>query len=219
MRMVSVMRVAARFVVYVGFMIVRVAVLMRVAVAFVAMLMLVRMLMPMMLAEHLLRQRIVFGESLVVAMLVTAAIRARLGLKRHRHLIDGCSDALQHIGENRIEFELQIIRADFNRRMTIAEVIRGARERQRIFRADHEHGFRCGDHAHEAAVVGDQHIAVAQNSAARQQHRHFLAVIERGREAALATFVERECQGRRALDQHGRELQMRCKQFVECAHD
>src|SRR4051812_46342166 len=102
MRMVRVMRVAARFVVYVAFVIVRMAVIVRVAVTFVAVIMIVRTLMPMMLAEHLLRQRIVFGESLVVAMLVTAAIRARLGLKRHRHLIDGCSDALQHIGENRI---------------------------------------------------------------------------------------------------------------------
>ena len=171
-----------------------------------------------MLAEHLLRERIIFGEALVMPVLVPAAIRAGFRLKRHGRLSDRCADALQHVGEHRIVFELQIIRADFHRRMAIAEVIRRARQRQRIFRAHHEHRFGRRDHAHEAAVVGDQHVAVAQHGAARQQHGHFLAVIERGREAAFAALVESERQRRCALEQHRRELQMRGKQLVEGAH-
>ena len=146
MRMVMVMRVAARFVVDVAF----VPVIVRVAMpVFVIM----RMLMPMMLAEHLLRQCVVFGERLVVAVLMAAAVRAGLRLERHRNLIDRRADTLQHIGQHRIVFELQIIRADFHRRMTIAQVIRRARERQRVFRTDHQHGFRCGDYSHETAIV------------------------------------------------------------------
>ena len=128
MRMAVMMPVAARFVVYVivVFGVVRmvVAVVMvkrvtvRVAVAgfmirvimsvlvlvlvtmtvFVWVAMVMRMLMPMMLVEYLLGERIVFSEGLIVTMLVTTAIRARFRLERHRHLIHACTDALQHIG-------------------------------------------------------------------------------------------------------------------------
>jgi hypothetical protein len=219
MRMVVMMPVAARFVV--GVIVVAmvvtvlVAVVMRVAMG---MIMIVRVLMPMMFAEHLLRERIVFREGLVVTMLVTAAIRAGFRLERHRHLIHACANALQHIGEHRIVFELQIIRADFNGRMTIAEVIRGKRQRQHIFRADDQHRFGRGDDAHQSAVVGDQHIAVAQHGTAWQQQRDFFAVVERGRKTALTTVVEGERQGRRAFHQHRCQFQMRRDQFVESAH-
>lgn len=132
-----------------------------------ATLMSMRMPRPMMLTEHLLRERIVFGEGLVVTMLVSAAIRARFGLERQRYLLDRRADAHEHIGKHRIVFELQIIGADFHRRMTIAEVIRGARERQRIRSAYVKHSFMRGNDTHETAIVGDEHVAVVQHGAAR----------------------------------------------------
>ncbi|MGF6995018.1 hypothetical protein P3T25_003384 [Paraburkholderia sp. GAS32] len=88
-------------------------------------------------------------------MLVTAAIRAGFRLKWHRHLINACADALEHIGQHRIVFKLQIIRADLDRRVTIAEMISGARQRQRISSADNQHGFRRGDHAHQTTIISD----------------------------------------------------------------
>lgn len=144
---------------------VRMRVLMQVPMRMRATLMGMRM--PMMLTEHLLRERIVFGEGLVVTMLVSAAIRARFGLERQRYLLDRRADAHEHIGKHRIVFELQIIGADFHRRMTIAEVIRGARERQRIRSAYVKHGFMRGNDTHETAIVGDEHVAVVQHGAAR----------------------------------------------------
>lgn len=190
-----VMPVAARFVVHMIGVVVVVVVRMLMAVVMIVrmtlrrvampMLMVVTMLMPMMLAEHLLRERVVLGEGFVVSMLMAAAIRAGFRLERHRNLIDGRADALEHIGKHRIVFELQIIGADFHWRVAIAEVISGASQSQRIFRTHVEHRFRRGDDAHEATVVGDQYIAVAQHSAARQQQRDFFAAIERGREPAL----------------------------------
>jgi hypothetical protein len=101
-------------------------------------------------------------------MLVTTAVRARFRLERHRHLIHACADALQHIGQHRIIFKLQIIRTDFDRCMTIAEVISGARQSQRIFRADNQHGFGSSDYAHQTTIISDQNIAVAQHCTARQ---------------------------------------------------
>ena len=103
MRMVVMMRVAAGFVVHVAFVTVIVCMVMTVLIS-VAVLMIMRM--PMMLAEHLLRQRVIFGKGLVVPVLVAAAIRARFGLKRHGNLIDRRADALEHIGQHRIVFEL-----------------------------------------------------------------------------------------------------------------
>ena len=101
-------------------------------------------------------------------MLVTTTIRARFRLERHRHLIHARADTLQHIGQHRIVFKLQIIRTDFNGRMTIAEVISGTRQRQRIPGARNQHGFRSGDYAYQTAIISDQNIAVAQHRAARQ---------------------------------------------------
>lgn len=140
---------------------------MRMRATLMSMSMSMRMPRPMMLTEHLLRERIVFGEGLVVTMLVSAAIRTRFGLERQRYLLDRRADAHEHIGEHRIVFELQIIGADFHRRMTIAEVIRGARERQRIRSAYVKHGFMRGNDTHETAIVGDEHVAVVQHGAAR----------------------------------------------------
>jgi len=45
-------------------------------------------IVPVMLVEYLLRERVVFAERLVVAVLVSAAVRARFGLERLRFMRD-----------------------------------------------------------------------------------------------------------------------------------
>lgn len=184
----------------------------------VPIIMAMRMLMPMMLAKHLLCERVVLGERRIVPMPMAAAIGARLGLERQRGALHGSAQAPQHVFEHRVRFELQIIRAHFYGRMPVAEVIRGARERQRVRGAHEQHGFRGGHDAHEPAVVGHQHVAVGEHGAARQHERHFFAVVERCGEAAFAARVVGQRERGRALDEYGRELQMRGKAFVEGAH-
>ena len=110
----------------------------RVTVCMIVLLMpmIVRMRMSMMLAIYLLRERIVLSEGLVMTMPMTAAIRARFRLERHLDLIDRSAQTFEHIREYRVVFELQVIRADFDGRVPVAQVIRGACERQHIGRAN-----------------------------------------------------------------------------------
>ncbi len=172
----------------------------------------------MMLAIHLLCERIVFGKCLVVTMPVTAAIRARFRLERHVDMIDASAEALEHIGEHRIVFELQIICADFDGRVPVAEVIRGPCQRERIGRTHIQHRFRRRDHADQRAIAGNEHIAVAQHRAARQHERDLFAVVECDGKTALAACIKRECERRCTLDQNGRKFDMCAQQLVDRSH-
>lgn len=146
----------------------------------------------LMLAIELLRERIVFAKALVVTVLVAAAIRARFRRKRLRFARDRRADTPEHVFQHGVGFELQMIRVNFDRRVPVAEMVSGAHQRERIHRAHDEHVLRRRDHAHEAAVIGDEHVAIGEHRAARHDQRDVLAVIERGGEAALAARIEGE---------------------------
>jgi hypothetical protein len=154
---------------------VRVPVIVRVSVMFI---------------EDLLRERIVLYKRLVVPVFVTAAIRTRFRLERRRRVIHMRAQTLQHVFEHGISFQFQLLRGHFHRRVAIAQVVCGARQRNGIVGVYNQHILRRSDHAHQAAVVGNQHVAVAQHRAARQHQRHFLAVIQRGGQPALAAVIE-----------------------------
>ena len=180
-----------------------------------SMIMIVRV--PVMFIEDLLRERIVLYKRLVMPMLVPAAIRARLGLKRSARVIHMRAQTLEHVFQHRIGFEFQLPRGDFHRRVPVAQVVRGARQRNGIVGMHDQHIlFRC-NHAHQAAVVGDQHVAVAQHRAARQHQRHFLTVIQRSGQTALATVIEGKGERGRAFDQWCGKF--RFNTFVDRAHE
>jgi hypothetical protein len=181
----------------------------------VSMIVIVRV--SVMFIEDLLRERVVLYKRLVMPMLVTAAIRARLRLERRRRVIHMRAQTLQHVFQHRIGFQFQLSRSHFHRRVTIAQVVRGARQRNRIVSVYNQHILRRCKHAHEAAVVGDQHVTVAQHRAARQHQRNLLTVIQGGGQATLAAVIEGKGQGRRAFDQ--RCGQFRFDTFVNRAHE
>ena len=181
---------------------VRVPVIVRVSVMFI---------------EDLLRERIVLYKRLVVPVFVTAAIRTRFRLERRRRVIHMRAQTLQHVFEHGISFQFQLPRGHFHRRVAIAQVVCGARQRNGIVGVYNQHILRRSDHAHQAAVVGNQHVAVAQHRAARQHQRHFLAVIQRGGQPALAAVIEGKGQGRRAFDQ--RCGKFRFDTFIDRAHE
>ncbi|GBH26089.1 hypothetical protein BvRS1_31380 [Burkholderia vietnamiensis] len=179
----------------------------------------VRMRVPVVFAEHLLRERVILGERRIVAMLVAAAVGADFRLERRQRFVDLRAEPAQHVREHRIGFELQVAVADLDRRGPVAEVIRGAHQRERIVRTPEQHRFGRRDDAHQRAVVGDQPVAVAQHGAARQQDGDVLAGIERGRDAALAAGVIGGREGRRTRDERRGELHVGGDAFVERAHE
>ena len=64
----------------------------------------------------------------------------------------------------------------------------------RVCRGGAQHRLRGGGHAHEAAVFGHQHVAVAQHAAARQEQGHLGAVIQGRCQTAAAALLEGEGQ-------------------------
>jgi len=175
-------------------------------------------IMPMMLAEHLLRDRIIFCEGLVVPMLVTAAIRASLRRKRPVRLLDRHPEPAQHVRKHWIVFKLQIPVADLDRCVPIAEVIGRTRECERRSPRNPQHGLRCRDDAYESAIFVHEDVTVREHGAARQHHADLLAGIQRGREPALAPFVEGKCQHRGARKQRLREPRAGRNEFVQRSH-
>jgi hypothetical protein len=200
--------------------VVAVVVTFAVRVSAVAMAMTVRavvMRMPVMFIEDLLRERVVLYKRLVMPMLMTAAIRTRLRLERRRRVLNMRAETLQHVFQHGIGFQFQLARAHFHRRVPIPQMIGGARQRNGIVGMHDQHILCSRNDTHEAAIVGDEHIAVAQHRAARQHQRYFLAVIQRGSEAALAAVIEGKGERRRALDQ--RRGQFRFDTFIDRTHE
>jgi hypothetical protein len=173
---------------------------------------------PVVLAEHLLRDRIIFCEGLVVPMLVTAAIRASLRRKRPVRLLDRHPEPAQHVRKHWIVFKLQIPVADLDRCVPIAEVIGRTRECERRSPRNPQHGLRCRDDAYESAIFVHEDVTVREHGAARQHHADLLAGIQRGREPALAPFVEGKCQHRGARKQRLREPRAGRNEFVQRSH-
>jgi hypothetical protein len=169
-----------------------------------------------MFVEDLLRERVVLYKRLVMPVLVTAAIRARLRLKRSRGVLHMRAQTLEHVFQHRIGFQFQLSRGHFHRRVPIAQVVRSAREGNGIVGVYNQHILRRGNHANQAAIVGDQHVTVAQHRAARQHQRHFLTVIQRDGQAAPAAVIEGKGERGRALDQ--RCGKFRFNTFVDRAH-
>jgi hypothetical protein len=200
--------------------VVAVVVAFAVCMSAVAMAMTVRavvMRMPVMFIEDLLRERVVLYKRLVMPMLMTAAIRTRLRLERRRRVLNMRAETLQHVFQHGIGFQFQLARAHFHRRVPIPQMIGGACQRNGIVGMHDQHILCSRNDTHEAAIVGDEHIAVAQHRAARQHQRYFLAVIQCCGEAALAAVIEGKGERRRALDQ--RRGQFRFDTFIDRTHE
>ncbi len=178
-----------------------------------------RMPMSMMFVEYLPSDSIVFVERSVVPVPMTAAVGAGFGLKRLRRSFDPRAEPCQHRLEHGIGFQLQIIGTDFDGRMAIAEMIGGARQRQRIARSHDEHGFIRRDDSHKAAVVGNEHVAVRKHGAARQHERDGFTVVERCCEPALAARFIGERERRRTHDERSGEFHVWGDTFIDRAHD
>ena len=113
-------------------------------------------------------------------VLVAAAIRARLRLERSARVIHVRAQPLEHAFQHRIGFQFQLSCRHFHRRVPVAQVVRRACQRNGIVGMNNQHVLRRGDDTHQAAIVGDQHVAIAQHRTARQHQRNFLTVIQRG---------------------------------------
>jgi len=117
-----------------------------------------------------------------------------LGLERRTQSRDHRAEAAQHAGEHVVGGDSQPSVSDLRRRVPIAEVVRGARERSRIGTAYFDQVFVGGNDAHDAPVVGFETIAAAQDRPSLEKDTDLLAADDRGAEPALLPQLEREHQ-------------------------
>ena len=199
-RMIMVVRVGVTVGVLVGMcmiVVMRVLVIISVLVGMIMVMrmpmivvMLVTRFMPVMFVEHLLRNGIVLGECLVVAVLVPAAIRAGFRCERVLDLFNLHTQASQHVGEHRVVFDLKITVADLDWRMTVAKVISGPRQRAGARPGHAQYRLRRGNDAYEAAIFGHEDIALAQHGPTRHQQADVLTAVERGDEPTFSPVVK-----------------------------
>ena len=128
----------------------------------------------------------------------------------------------QHVGQHVIRLELQVIRLQLELHVAVAQVVGRTQEVEgRAVRdavPDHEHRLRGGDHAHERAVLGHEHVAAAHHGAARQEHAEHASLRIGGVEAALLPHVPVELDRGRASEQHPRQASPSGDEFVHCKH-
>ena len=134
------------------------------------------------------------------------AVRAALGLERTGRLGHDQVLPAQHVGQHVVGLQQQAIGLQLQRHVAVAQVVGGAQqvERRAVVGAvrDDQHRLWRGLHAHQRAVLADQHVAAAQHGAARQEHVERAAQRIGGRDAALLAHVPVEFHLAGAAQQH-----------------
>jgi hypothetical protein len=126
--------------------------------------------------EKRLRESVVVGECLVVAVLVAATVCAGVRLEGQLREVAPDTQVVEHVVQHGVWFDRQITVPDLDWDMAIAEVIRRARQRVGIGTGDAQHGFSRGAHFEARAVLGQQLIARLQRGAGRQGNGQFAAI-------------------------------------------
>jgi hypothetical protein len=147
--------------------------------------------------EDRLRQRIFLGIAGTVAVPMPAAIGPGLRVERRAHFADRRTQQFQHLAQHRVAFQEQRIAGDLHRHVPVAEVIGGDNERAPRRCAYRVQFLDCGDHPDRAAITGQQHVAIAQHGAARQEETGFLAIVQAHQQAAAPAQFEGQRQRQR----------------------
>jgi hypothetical protein len=132
----------------------------------------------------------IFSEGLVVPMPVSAAVGSGLGLKWRGFLVHRHPKLHQHLLQDRVGLELKEVFSEFDRRMPVSQMVRGAHQGVRRFSGNQQHIFRGRFDSDQGAVLCLQKIAVAQHRSARQEKGGFNSVRERRSKPAPAPKIE-----------------------------
>src|SRR5688572_12188186 len=97
-----------------------------------------------------------------LAVLVPAAVRARLGLECDFDVRNLRAEALQHFLEHAVYRNPQVAGADFYRYVAVAEVVRTATERLLTFAFDVRQLFHFGDHLDDSSIRRGHKISATQ---------------------------------------------------------
>jgi hypothetical protein len=164
-------------------------------------------------------ESLIFGERLVVAVLVATAVCAGFRLEPHiRPFYRKAVQTVQHVLQHSVVFELQLMRADLHRDVTVSQMVGRTRQGQWRVRHNSQYGLGGGMHDNKLPVVGDENIAVMQHGSLIQHQGDLLAVVQPEPLPAAATVLEGQLRFGGVADQG---LSDRCamQALVDGAHD
>ncbi len=133
----------------------------------------------------------------VVVMMMAAAVSASFGSEGRAHERNIQPEATHELVEHVIVLVGEATRRDCERHVSIAEVIRRAREKERVVRGRDAELFVGGDDRVRFAVVGEQAVAIGEHGAARKANRELPTVLQMRAKPRLFTgiVVEDEAAG------------------------
>jgi hypothetical protein len=156
--------------------------------------------------------------AMTAVMIVAAAICTRFGLERRFDIDHRQAQAQQQVPQHGIMVQLQVVLADFDRYMAVAQVIGGAQQNLRIHARRTPHRLRGSGDAHEISVLGNQRIAIAQYRAFRQEQGDFLASVQHGGQLAAAAGFEGQLQRWRPTQERLCDGMARTDYFLDTFH-
>jgi hypothetical protein len=127
----------------------------------------------------------------VMVPAVAGAIRAgfrleRADFERHRQ-----TELAHHAIQDVIMLVREAAELHLKRDVTVAEVVRGAEQREEVVAVHHRELFGRGAHHGDGAVLRAQPIALLERGAAREEHPAITAGVEASGEAAPRAEIPR----------------------------
>ena len=142
---------------------------------------------------------------LAIAMAVTVAvIRARFRFERSIHRAHSRTESARHRFEHVIRRNPQASVADFNRYVTVTEVIGNTGKFARIVAFDMQQLLGCRNDEHEPIVCGHEHVSPAQHFTARHHERHLFPRSEFRPQSRALPPLERQLEAQFDLRAAGR---------------
>lgn len=143
----------------------------------------------------------------VLMAMATRRIGAAFGLERRLRRLDGEVHGTQHVGQNMVRLDLQVIGLQLDLDMAVAQVVGGAHEVKgaAMFgtRCDDQYRLRGSLYPDHGAIFSHQHVATADHGAAWQEHTQRTSLAVGGIKAAFLPNVPVQLDGGGALEQNG----------------
>lgn len=149
---------------------------------------------------------VMFVPVVMSAKVPCAGVGPVFWLKRLIDLGHDQVHGMQHVGQDVVGLDLQVIWLEFNGHMPIAQVVSGADQVKRRAMVgavgDFQHGLRRGPDLDQRAIVGHQYIAATHHRAARQKNAELPTLRVGALKAASLADVPIQFNGRSAFEQH-----------------
>ena len=139
-----------------------------------------------------LGQSVIFGKRFLTPMTVTPTVYTHFRLKRFISFFDARPQSKQHIPQDRVRFEAEVIDADFDRRVPVSQVVSGPGKSSVVRGGYHQNGLRCSFNANKAAILSLQQRAGTKHCTAWQHEGEFGTVVQRDELAYFPAFIIRE---------------------------